>query len=44
MEKEIITLRIDPEVKKKLSVLASKDKRSLSSYISIELEKLTKKK
>jgi len=44
MKTDILTIRIDSEIKKKLSDLASKDKRSLSSFIAIELEKLTKKK
>lgn len=44
MKADVLTIRIEPEVKKKLTDLAKKDKRSLSSFIAIELEKLTKKK
>jgi predicted transcriptional regulator len=40
MEKEIITIYVDKPIKDKLLELASAEKRSLSSYLSIALEKV----
>ncbi len=41
---EIITLRVTPELKKKIQVLADKDSRTVSNYIQTTLENLSKEK
>ncbi len=41
---EAIPLRVTPELKRKLQVLADKDTRTLSDYIRLQLEKITDKK
>jgi predicted DNA-binding protein len=43
MKDEIINIRVEPEVKKKLQVLADKDSRTLSDYIRLQLKKLVEK-
>ena len=37
---EMVTIRIDKGTKEKLQVMASIDRRSLSDYIRVQLEKL----
>jgi predicted transcriptional regulator len=37
---EMLTIRIDKETKGKLQLMADKDRRSLSDYIRLQLEKL----
>ena len=37
---EMINIRIDKSTKQKLQVLADNDRRSLSDYVRIQLEKL----
>ena len=37
---EMVTIRIDKGTKEKLQVMASNDRRSLSDYIRVQLEKL----
>lgn len=39
---EMLTIRIDKGTKAKLQVLADAERRSLSDYIRLELEKLVK--
>jgi predicted DNA-binding protein len=41
---EIITLRVTPELKKRVQALADKDQRTVSNYIQMLLEKITEKK
>lgn len=36
---EVITLRVTPELKAKLQLVANKDQRTVSNYIQIILEK-----
>jgi predicted transcriptional regulator len=43
-KEDTLTIRIDPDLKKKLQKLAEKDHRKLSDYIHIILEKATEKK
>lgn len=40
IKKESITIRVSPRFKQKLEKLAEIDKRSLSDYIRLELEKI----
>lgn len=44
MKTEMIPIRVDEDLKKKLKDLADKDHRSLSDYIRLQLEKLINKK
>lgn len=43
MKDEFIAIRIDEDLKKKLQAMASKDDRSLSDFIRLQLKKLTEK-
>ena len=44
MKDETIVIRVDSELKMKLQRLADRDKRKLSDYIRLQLEKLVEKK
>lgn len=44
MKDETIVIRVDSELKMKLQKLADRDKRKLSDYIRLQLEKLVEKK
>ena len=41
---EILTVRVTPELKKKLQAMADKDQRTVSNYIQITLDNATKEK
>lgn len=41
---ETIAIRVTPELKGKLKKLADKDRRSLSDFIHLELEKIVKER
>lgn len=43
MKEEILNIRIDSELKKKLQVMADKDSRTLSDYVRLQLKKLAEK-
>lgn len=44
MKTEMIPIRVDSDLKKKLKDMADKDRRTLSDFIRLQLEKLTDKK
>lgn len=44
IKSEVIIIRVEPKLKQKLQALANEDRRSLSNYIHLQLEKLTEKK
>ncbi len=44
MKTEMIPIRVDEDLKKRLKALADKDNRTLSDYIRLQLEKLIPKK
>lgn len=44
MKTEIIPVRVEPKLKKELMKLAEIDRRNLSDYIRVELEKLVERK
>jgi predicted HicB family RNase H-like nuclease len=40
MKEKTINFRIEEDLKKRLKILAKKDKRSLSNYLVLQLEKI----
>jgi predicted transcriptional regulator len=40
MKEEIVTIRMDADLKKELQKLADKDQRNLSDYLRLQLKKL----
>jgi hypothetical protein len=43
MKEEILNIRIDVELKKKLQAMADKDSRTLSDFVRLQLKKLAEK-